>query len=117
MIASSQLSGGQGYILESAGYPAVYPPNQDQVIRLEVTSGMKIKLTFETFDLQSGMTVLYPDYQEEVILEDHQPHLYNRPYIVSTYVIMTLSKYPMDLSKRNIVGPAYQVPSSVLETR
>ena len=71
----------------SPGYPAAYPSNQDkvtstilltttittfifycQIWRLEVTSGEKILLTFETFDVQSGMTVLYPDYKEEVIL-------------------------------------------------
>ena len=37
-----------------------------QIWKLEVTSGQKILLTFESFDVQPGLTILYPDYQEEV---------------------------------------------------
>jgi len=50
--------GGRGEI-QSPNYPSVYPHNLEETWNLEVTSGQKIMLTFESFDLESHSSCVY----------------------------------------------------------
>merc|ERR1712110_903008 len=54
----STTGGGDGEI-KSPNYPNLYPHNLDETWNLEVASGQKIKLTFESFDLESHSSCVY----------------------------------------------------------